>query len=285
MIAVVGGTGRLGRLVTTRLVGAGEQVRVLARSAPEAPFSGSEFAPLDLRDHRTTRPAIEGAATVVAAAHGMDPSGGESPASVDRDGNIALVDAARQEGADVVLVSVVGASPDHPLELHRMKWAAEQHLRSSGVGCTIVRASAFAEMWIEMLRRSTAGGQGPQVFGEGENPVNFVSVADVAVAVARAATDLALRGSVVDVGGPEDLTLDELARLVRPGVEPRHVPRPALRVMGQAARPFRPSLARLARMSLAMDRADLRFDATPARTAYPWLPCTSVRALVTAADP
>ena len=77
-----------------------------------------------------------------------------------------------------------------------MKWAAEQHLRSSGVGWTIVRASAFAEMWIEMFDQSAKAGKGPQVFGDGDNPVNFVSVEDVAVAVARAATDPALRGQV-----------------------------------------------------------------------------------------
>jgi hypothetical protein len=50
--------------------------------------------------------------------------------------------------------------------------------------------------------------------------------------------------------------------------------------MGQAARPVRPGLARLARMGLEMDRTDLRFDPTASRAAYPWLPCTSVRDLV-----
>ena len=91
--------------------------------------------------------------------------------------------------------------------------------------------------------------------------------------------DHALRGQVIDVGGPEDLTFDELAGLMSPGAAPRHVPRIALHVMGQAARPLRPALARLARTSLAMDRANLRFDPSASRTAYPWLPCTSVRDL------
>jgi uncharacterized protein YbjT (DUF2867 family) len=174
---------------------------------------------------------------------------------------------------------VVDASADHPLELFRMKWAAEQHLRASGVPWTIVRASAFAEMWVEMLRESAHDGKGPQVFGDGDNPINFVSVQDVAVAVARAATDATLRGQVIAVGG-DDLTLNELAHLVRPETPPRHVPRVALHVMGQVARPVRPSLARLARTALVMDRANLRFDAAPSRTAYPWLPRTSVRELV-----
>ncbi len=279
MIAVIGGTGRLGRLVTARLVAEGQPVRVLARSAPDVRVPGAHFAAADLRDPSTLPAALDEADVVVAAAHGMDPGTGESPAEVDRDGNIALIDVARVRGADVVLVSVVGASADHPLELHRMKWAAEQHLRASGIPWTIVRASAFAEMWVDMLRESAHDGKGPQVFGDGDNPINFVSVQDVAVAVARAATDATLRGHVIEVGGPDDLTLNELAHLVCPDAAPRHVPRAALQVMGQVARPVRPSLARLARMSLAMDRADLRFDVSRSRTAYPWLPCTSVREL------
>lgn len=279
MIAVIGGTGRLGRLVSARLVEGGHQVRVVARAVAASPVPGAEFVAADLRRPETLEQALDGVDVVVAAAHGMDPTQGESPAGVDRDGNIALVDAARERGIDVVLVSVVDASPDHPLELHRMKWAAEQHLRASGVRWTIVRASAFAEMWIEMLQHSAEGGKGPQVFGDGENPVNFVGVEDVAAAVARAATDETLRGRVIDVGGPDDLTLDELAGLVRPGEPPRHVPRLVLHVMGQLARPVRPSVARLVRMSLAMDRADLRFDASAGHAAYPWLPCTSVRQL------
>lgn len=276
MIAVIGGTGRLGRLVTARLVEAGEQVRVVARSAPEVRVPGAHFVAADLRAPSTLPAALDGADVVVAAAHGMDPGKGESPADVDRDGNIGLVDVAKVRGADVVLVSVVDAAADHPLELFRMKWAAEQHLRASGVRWTIVRASAFAEMWVEMLRGSAHDGKGPQVFGDGNNPINFVSVQDVAVAVARAATDATLRGRVIEVGG-DDLTLNELAHLVCPDAAPRHVPRAALHVMGQVARPVRPSLARLARTTLAMDRADLRFDASAGHAAYPWLPRTPVR--------
>lgn len=279
MIAVIGGTGRLGRLVSARLADAGKQVRVVARSAPEVLVAGTEFVVADLRLPATIPAAIDGVDTVVAAAHGMDPDKGESPGQVDRDGNAALIDAAVAGGADVVLVSVVDAASDHPLELHRMKWAAEQHLRASGADWTIVRASAFAEMWIEMMRESAHSDKGPLVFGEGDNPINFVSVLDVAETVTRAATDRSLRGHVIDVVGPENLTMNELAGLVRPGVAPRHLRRIVLHVIGQVARPVRPSLARLARMSLTMDRADLTADTKAGPATYPWLPCTSVRGL------
>ena len=55
-----------------------------------------------------------------------------SPATIDRDGNASLVDAAATAGAEVVLMSVVGAAADSPMELCRMKYAAEAHLREVG---------------------------------------------------------------------------------------------------------------------------------------------------------
>jgi NADH dehydrogenase len=277
MITIVGGTGRLGRRVSARLLDAGETVRVVARTAPAEPVPGAQFRAADVRVPSTLRAALEGSDVVIAAAHGMDPTKSGSPASVDRDGNVALIDAARDAGAKVVLVSVVGASPDHPMELHRMKWAAEQRLRAGSGRWTIVRASAYVEMWRDMLGQTARGGKGPLVFGSGTNPVNFVAVDDVAAAVVRAATDTELDGHVVEVGGPEDLTLDELAREVSSDGRVRHVPRAALHLMAQLARPFRPSLARAARAALAMDRAELRFDAGASRAAYPWLACTPVR--------
>ena len=68
----------------------------------------------------------------------------------------------------------------------------------------------------------------PLVFGRGDNPINFVSVDDVAAVVARAVTDLQLRDMVLEVGGPENLTFNQLAALLQsvcglPG-KVRHVP-------------------------------------------------------------
>ena len=74
--------------------------------------------------------------------------------------------------------------------------------------------------------------------GRGRNPVNFVSVADVAVAVARAATDPTLRGHVIEVAG-EDLSPTALAGFVTaPGKHPAHLPTP---VCGRSARCCDPS--------------------------------------------
>ena len=43
-----------------------------------------------------------------------------------------------------------------------------------------MRATAFAELWIDVLGKTAARSGRPVVFGRGDNPINFVSVADVA---------------------------------------------------------------------------------------------------------
>jgi uncharacterized protein YbjT (DUF2867 family) len=280
MIVVVGGTGRLGHLVAEHLQHDGEQVRVVARHSDRDahPLPGVELVSADVRDPRTLTAALAGAHVVVSAVHGLDPSAGQSPAAVDRDGNANLVRAAVDAGAAVVLVSIVGAAPNSPLEIARMKWEAEEQLRASGAPWTVVRATAFLEMWTELLGTTATRSGVPVVFGRGTNPVNFVPVHRVALAVARAATDPSLRGEVIEVGGPENLTLTELATRVSGGRPPRHVPRAVLRAVSVLAAPVRPGQARLVRQALAMDSTPLTFDAGPTLEQYPWLRSTDADA-------
>ena len=287
MILVSGGTGLLGRRVVRRLTERSLSVRVLTRdpdSAADLASDGVEIVRGDLRDARSVASAVDGATTVVAAAHGFIGPRGISPATVDRDGNSRLIDAARAAGAAVVLMSVVGASPDNPMELFRMKYAAEQHLLASGTSATIVRATAFTELWVKIMRETAARSGRPLVFGRGQTLVNFVSVVDVAALVDRVVTDPAARGQVWEIGGPDDLTMDELARLVqetdrRTGA-PRHIPRVMLHAMARTAGLVVPQLDRQARASLAIDAADHRFDTAPLRRRFPDLPVTSVADVV-----
>ncbi len=172
----------------------------------------------------------------------------------------------------MVLLSVVGASESSPMELFRAKYAAERNLELSGVGWTIVRATAFVELWAEIMKK-------PIVFGHGENPINFVSVNDVAAVVERAVSDTGLRGHVIEVGGPQNLTFNELAAMLqrirgRPA-KVRHVPPRLLRAMA----PF----ARQPRAAIAMDTLDMTFDA-PARQTLPDLPMTRMQAALTRAE-
>ena len=195
----------------------------------------------------------------VSAVHGFAGPGSVSPKTVDRDGNAHLVAAAHDVGAAVVLMSIVGAAADSPMELFRCKDAAERELRTSGVGWTIVRSAAFLELWAELVRKGL-------VFGRGDNPINFVSVHDVAEVVVESVLDPGDRGQVIDVIGPECLTFNQLAahlqaRTGQP-TRVRHVPRWLLRILAP--------LNRQPRAALVMDSIDMTSrslsDAHVART-------------------
>lgn len=269
MILVTGGTGRLGTLVVTRLAARGLDVRVFTRDPARAEHLTGVAASVAVGDVRN-RPSIDAAmrdvTTVVSAVHGFVGPGRVTPDSVDRRGNANLIDAAATVGADVVLMSTVGAASDSPLELFRAKHDAEEHLRATGVPWTIVRATAFIELWAEIMAKRI-------VFGRGDNPINFVSVRDVAAVVERAVVDVSLRGQILEVGGPKNVSFNDLAALLNDvrgrDEKVRHVPRPVLRALAPLVRPVR--------AALAMDTTDMSFDASAHRGALGGIPMTDLR--------
>lgn len=286
MILVAGGSGTLGSRLVQRLLSRGLPVRVLTRDATRVPATVESLQMVegDVRNPASLRPALADVDTVVSAVHGFVGGGRVSPASVDRDGNVNLIDAAAAAGAAVVLMSVVGASADSPMELFRMKHAAEQHLQASGVPWTIVRATAYLEMWVGLLEATSRRSGRPLVFGRGDNPNNFVAAADVATLLERVVTDPSTRGRIFEIGGPENLSFNQLAaevqRMAGGHTGPRHVPRAALHAMCLVVRPFRPDLARQARAALVLDSADMTFDASPVHRLFPDLPSTPLAELL-----
>ena len=178
-------------------------------------------------------------------------------------------------------MSVVGVAPDSPFEMFRMKYSAETVLAASTVPSTVVRSTAFLELWIALLAATAGRSNRLLVFGRGRNPINFVSVHDVAELVVRVTLDQTTRGQTLELGGPDDLTLDALARMViaqhgGSGV-PRHVPRLALRALAGTVGRLRPELGRQVEAALAMDLSDMTFSGglSDARSRFPDLPCTT----------
>jgi NADH dehydrogenase len=283
VIVIAGGTGTLGARLVPLLAAQGLTVRVLTRDPARVQHlagPGIEVTCGDVRDPASIARALRGAGTVVSAVHGFAGPGRVSPATVDRAGNAHLIDAAARTGAAFVLVSVVGAAPDHPIGLFRAKHAAEQALLASGIPWIIVRATAFMETWATIMGQPLQASGKVLVFGRGDNPVNFVSATDVAALVSHAVATPGLRSQVLELGGPGNLTFNQVAALLkettgRPAPV-RHIPRPVLHAMAMATAMVKPALARQARAALAMDSIDMTFDPSPARRAFPDLPNTDM---------
>ena len=106
----------------------GRAVRAMARQpskASDLASLGAEVVQGDLVNTPSLGRACAGATHVVAAAHGILGSGRNRSEAVDDAGHRALVDAARAAGvAHFVYTSVLGASPGHPLDFFRTKYAS-----------------------------------------------------------------------------------------------------------------------------------------------------------------
>lgn len=263
MILVVGATGTLGSALVPMLLARGETVRAMSRTATHVP-DGCDHIVGDVRDTKAVAKAVEGCDTVISAAHGLLGRRGAGPEHVDRDANIALIDAAVRAGtARMVLVSVLHAAADHPMSLMRAKFAAEQHLRSTELAWTILRPTAYLETWLSVVGSKVAHGGPALVFGRGTNPINFVAAQDVAAVIDHSLTHPEAIGQIIDVAGPQNLTLLDLAAAIG-AARVTHVPRAALQTMQYLARPVSPAFARLSSMSLDLDTADMTAAPSPA---------------------
>ena len=287
MILVAGGTGRLGVELVPLLAARGILVRVLTREPERARQrlgEAVEIAYGDVRIRPSLDAALKGVDTVVSAITGFGP-GAPGPAAVDYRGNVNLIRAS--EGAGVrrlVLVSTQGAGSDHPMELMRMKHRAEQLLGASRLDWTIVRPAAFTELWAGLVGDPIVKTGKATVFGAGDNPINFNSVRDVARFVEVALIDPRLNRTVLEIGGPENVTLNELVAQIEVvsgrKAAAKHIPIPLMRLSRLMLGPFKPDIAGMIEAGIAFDTVDMSFDAAALRRRFPQIELTGVAEVI-----
>ena len=216
---VVGATGLLGSEICRQLAEREMPFRALVRSTSDPETAarlrelGAELIEGDLKQPSTLQRACEGVHAVISTATAISRQGrGDSIESVDRDGQLALVDAAEAAGVGrLVYVSMPEYETQFPLQT--AKRAVERALRESALEYCILRPANFQDVWLTpALGFDPHNGQ-VQVFGSGETPVSWISVRDVArVCVDAAGSDVA-RNAVIDLGGPEALTYRDVIRI------------------------------------------------------------------------
>jgi uncharacterized protein YbjT (DUF2867 family) len=277
VILLAGGTGTLGPRVARRLNDRGLRVRVLSRDPDRASRVLGDLAETvqgDVRDPASVERAVAGVDTVVSAISGFGPKMAGTSRSVDRDGNANLIRAAKRASVEhVVMISVCQAAPDHPITLFRMKHEAERELLASGLSHTILRPTASMESWLGILCAPLAEKGKTVAFGRGRNPINFVSADDVAGFVELAVTDPALRGQALDLGGPENVSMNQMVETFEAitGVrgKKRHVPVPAMRAMSTILKRLKPGLAEVIEAAVVMDTRDMTCDASSTWARFP----------------
>ena len=271
MILVVGGTGVLGQRVVRLLLAEGHRVRVMTRKPSRATTlaqQGAEVVAGDLTDPASLSRACAGTGRVLSAAHSMLGRGQYSSKAVDDGGSRALIDAAMAQGvARFVYISALGAAPDHPVDFFRSKYATERHLERSGLDYSILRPSAFMELHAHALNGQSILEHGrTTIIGTGTKPRNFVAASDVAYFAVDALTAATVRHRILEIGGPDNLSNLEVARLYgeMAGVKPRilRVPRVAISALAHVLRPFHSGVSRVMRLASLRDHEFVEtFDA------------------------
>jgi uncharacterized protein YbjT (DUF2867 family) len=145
-IALIGATGRTGRLVAEKLHRAGIQFRALMRDeAQRAYFEGLGASPVIVDLTQDFCAALAGVHRVIFAAGSAETEGAEQERQIDRDAIIKAVGYAKQHGADcfIVVSALLAYAPDRAPDALRhyaqMKRASDDYLVGSGLAYLVLR--------------------------------------------------------------------------------------------------------------------------------------------------
>ncbi len=204
-VAVVGGTGFLGRHVAPALVAAGHDIRVLSRR-------------IGFDARRPNLPSLRGCSAVVNLVGIKLEEGEQTFRAVHVDAVDRLVEAMKLAGVRrLVHVSVVAAREAPGLPYQHTKWQGEEVVRGSGLEWTILRPGVIYGAGDDMLAHLTLMIRASPVFpivNDGSAPMMPVDARDVAAAVVGALRVQASVGRVYEVVGPDRLTLREVVSRV-----------------------------------------------------------------------
>ena len=256
MNLVVGATGMLGGEICRLLAARGKPVRALVRSSsnPDSVLrlerGGAHLVRGDLKDRASLDAACRGATAVISTVSStVSRQAGDSIESVDRQGQLHLIDAAAAARVKhFVLISFPKVDLAFPLQ--SAKRAAEERLQRSGMTYTILQSTFFTEVWLSPALGFDAASATAQVYGTGENRISWISFTDVAQFAVAALDTPQAKNAVLKLGGPEALSPLEVVRLAeqRTGkkFQVQLVPEATLRAQhGGATDPLQQSFAAL----------------------------------------
>jgi uncharacterized protein YbjT (DUF2867 family) len=237
-VAITGGTGFVGSNTARALLGAGHEVVLVARGSRRvAPRDGLTVVRADVIAGTGLADAFAGCDAVVHLTAVIREKGKQTFDAVIRRGTEHVVAAAKDAGvAHLLYFSAIGADPDPHFPYHYAKWMAEQAVRASGVGFTILRSSlifgpgdGFFTTLCGLVRYSIPV---VPIAGDGGALFQPISIDDVVRCIVMSLE----RGpsmSTIEIGGPEMLSYEGIVDIIHDAIGAGmrikvHVPVPAL---------------------------------------------------------
>jgi uncharacterized protein YbjT (DUF2867 family) len=195
-ITVMGASGLIGTKVVERLKAEGHDVVAAARSSGVDVLSGAGVAD-----------ALADVDVIVDVTNSPDLSGGPAMEFFTQSAT-TLVNAAKDAGVGhYVALSIVGVDGVPDSGYFRAKVTQEKIIIGSGIPYSIVHATQFAEFADQITDSLTVGDE----VRVPDALIQPVPADEVAAAVAHAAGSAPTNG-ITNVGGPEKITFEQLAR-------------------------------------------------------------------------
>ena len=221
MILVAGATGLVGSEICRRLIKRGEPVRALVRETSSREkvetlrSSGVEICIGDLKDPGSINAACRGIATVISTASStLSRQPGDSIESVDRAGQLNLVDAAKGANVDRFVFVSFRRTPAMTFPLAEAKAQVERAIE--GLNFTTIQASWFMEVWLSPALGFDYTNASARIYGTGMNRISWVSFRDVAEMCVVAVRHPSAARQTIEFGGPEALSpLEVVGRFER----------------------------------------------------------------------
>lgn len=223
-IAVVGGTGTLGKLAVQEIRRRGHEARPLSRHSADYP--------VDLTTGAGLESALAGCDAVIDASNATGKA-----ADVLVDGSKRLLAAEQAAGVKHhVCISIVGCDLV-PMGYYSVKTEQERVVERGTVPWSIVRATQFHEFIVDNLKLGARWGILPML----RVPVQPVAAAEAAAAAVDVALGKPLNGRL-NVTGPEIVEARELARLWQRAAGRRRAVRLPIPLPGKLGRALRAGL-------------------------------------------
>jgi uncharacterized protein YbjT (DUF2867 family) len=218
-VMVVGATGFLGTEICRQLIAANKKVKALVRTTSDpARVSalqemGVEAETGDIKDASLLEKAFAGAGAVISTVSSTrSRNEGDSIETVDKQGQLNVVEAAETNGVEhIIYISFLESPETFPLQ--DAKREVEKRIQKSKMIYTILRPTFFMEVWLSPHLGFDAANATATIYGDGANKISWIAIKDVAAFAVASLDNQSAQKTIIDLGGPEALSPLEVVKL------------------------------------------------------------------------